>query len=303
MKKGAFDMAGFAEIARKAGLSDEERAAFEAYTANRYTGAVPPETDGTDFLASWRPIVFFAGQFGAAEAFNRMLCAKRPVSFRYPDAVSIEIYDSFAGKIPVISVPDASDYEDVVIHLVYKGVRPENISVTGASFVSGRTTRFMVLSGKPYSNVPAEELGLEKEAWEEKSLRLRRAHECCHFYTRQRYGLALNLLHDELMADFTGLTDAFGFYRAEWFLRFMGVIPGSGNRLTFYTKDLSEKVRGAVGMTAAACAARLEAWSGTEAFRKMSVTERIDAMCAAGLEGILGWPEDGMVSKELLQHE
>ena len=296
-------MAGFEEIIRKAGLSAEEREAFEAYTANRFTGAAAPEADGTDFLAPWRSIVIFAGQVGGAEAFNRKVCAKRPVAFRRPETVSIEIYDSFAGEIPVISVPDAADYEDTVTNLVYKGVRPENLSVTGASFLSAKTTRFMILSGKPYSNVPAEELGLEEEQWGEQSLRLRRAHECCHFYTRQRYGLALNLLHDELMADFTGLMDAFGFYRAEWFLRFMGVIPGAGNRLTFYTKDLTERVRAAVGMTAAACAASLEAWSGTEVFRKMSVPERIDVMCAAGLEGILDGLEGGKLSKELLQHE
>ena len=97
----------------------------------------------------------------------------------------------------------------------------------------------MVLSSKPYSNVPAEELGLETGEWLEKSLYIRREHECTHYYTKLRYDQANNMLHDELMADFIGLYESFGFFRAEWFLRFMGIIDGSGNRMVYYTKAIS----------------------------------------------------------------
>ena len=40
--------------------------------------------------------------------------------------------------------------------------------------------------------------------------------------------------------------EAFGFYRAEWFLRFMGIISGSGNRFVVYTNSLPENVCRAV---------------------------------------------------------
>lgn len=36
-----------------------------------------------------------------------------------------------------------------------------------------------------------------------------------------------------------GLYDAFGFYKADWFLRFRGVIEGNGKRLDIYTEGLS----------------------------------------------------------------
>ena len=55
--------------------------------------------------------------------------------------------------------------------------------------------------------------------WCEKSLLLRQAHECTHYLTKQTYGISNNILHDEIMADFIGMYEAFGFYKAEWFQR------------------------------------------------------------------------------------
>ena len=132
----------------------------------------------------------------------------------------------------------------------------------------------------------AEELELDKSIWAEKSVLIRRSHECTHFFTKQRYGVANNILHDELMADFIGLYDAFGFYKAEWFLKFMGIIEGNGNRLIVYTKDLAPKVKEAVTVLISQAAYYLEKWSESEQFSKMTNSERIRWMCQTGIEGM-----------------
>ena len=267
-------------------MNEAERSEFSSYIANRFEGCEEDPSQDTSFLIPWEGIVFYAGIAGAAEAINSKVIPKRPVIFRSPDLVSISIEDSFAGQIPVISVKDPLDFEDLVTNTVYKGIRPDNLEKTGASFVFGKTTRFIIVSAKPYSNVPASDLGLEDAEWAEKSLKLRFGHECTHYYTKQTFGISNNILHDEIMADFTGLYEAFGFYRAEWFLRFMGLVGESGGRLIFYTKDLSEKVRNSVSSLLTKAAYGLEEWSRTEEFCSLSVAGRINRMCRLGLEGM-----------------
>ena len=276
------------EISEKYGLNDKERTIFEEYTKNRFSGVEETDPPDIDYLGVWYRIKDYAGVFGVDKAINDKVSAKRPVEFHSPEKLSLEIYDSFAGKIPIITVRDPEDFEQLVTNIAYKGIRPDNISSTGASFISGKTTRFIILSAKAYSNVPASELGIsDASLWQEKSIRLRRGHECTHFYTKQIYGITNNILHDEIMADFIGMVEAFGFYKAEWFLRFMGIIEGGGSRLIFYTKELPEKVRSAVSGLAKIIAGRLEIWSNTDNFKRLGVHERIKIMCRSGLEGML----------------
>jgi hypothetical protein len=101
--------------------------------------------------------------------------------------------------------------------------------------------RFILLSDGPYSAVPAAGLGLPEEEWRELSLVLRRDHECAHYLTRRIFGSMRNNLHDELIADYAGITAAAGRYRADWFLRFLGLedFPAyrPGGRLDLYRGD------------------------------------------------------------------
>ena len=271
-------------ITEKSGLDETESTELKEYIANHFSGAKVPEGGDVDFLRGWRGLASLAEDIGAAEVINQKLCPKLPVSFNAPEGVRLEIFASFAGGIPIIYADDPRDFESLVTNIVYKGTRPANIEKTGASFVSGRTARFIILSAKPYSNVPAEELGLSTEAWAEKSMLIRRSHECTHFYTKQTYGISNNILHDELMADFIGIYETFGFYKAEWFLRFMGIIEGSGSRFLVYTNGLPEKVRKAVSELAVQSAENLEKWSNTDSFKAMSTAERIKRMCISGLD-------------------
>lgn len=276
------------DIISKYALNEAEQVEFSAYIANRFEGCPEITDPDTDFLRMWERIIDYAVMFGAASAINTKVCPSRPVEFNSPDSIEIQMFVSFAGEIPIIYVRDTADFEQLVTNVGYKGERPEGLEKTGAMFLSGKTTRFIILSAKPYSNVPAAELGLDDGIdWTEKSLILRREHECTHYFTKQTYGVMNNILHDEIMADFIGMYEAFGFYKAEWFLRFMGIIEGSGGRLTFYTKDLSPKVRDAVSELLTVAAYRLEEWSGTSRFRAITTAERVKIMCRKGLAGMV----------------
>ena len=270
------------EIAEKYCLDENDTACFNEYLENKFIRNTKfPDTD-ISFIDRWTDICSYAAVNGVGEALNKYVIPKRPVSFADTDGLRLEIYNSFAGRIPVIYIKNIKDFESFITNAVYKGVPPENLPQTGASFISGKTTRFVVLSAKPYSNVPASEIGISSKEWAERSMIIRREHECTHYYTKQVYGTARNNLHDELIADFFGVYEAFGEYRAELFLRFMG-IGGSGGRLSFYTEGMSERLFAAVSEAAVQASAYLEKYSKTADFLGKSREERINALCETGL--------------------
>ncbi|MFZ5643685.1 MAG: DUF7005 family protein [Bacillota bacterium] len=82
---------------------------------------------------------------------------------------------------------------------------------------------FIILSDGAYSGVPARELGIAEEEWRDNSLAIRREHECAHYFTRRLFSSMRNNMMDELMADYMGIVAAAGHYKAQWFLRFVGL--------------------------------------------------------------------------------
>ena len=80
---------------------------------------------------------------------------------------------------------------------------------------------FLILSGGPYSAVPAQLLGLTGQEWERLSVAIRLEHECAHYVTRRFFGVLSRRLDEELLADFAGLAAAVGRYPADWALRFL----------------------------------------------------------------------------------
>jgi len=83
---------------------------------------------------------------------------------------------------------------------------------------------FIVLSRGNYSAISASEIGIDKEEWLRLSLIIRLEHECCHYFTRRVFGTMRNNMLDELIADYQGIVAANnGRYRADWFLRFIGL--------------------------------------------------------------------------------
>lgn len=198
-----------------------------------------------------------------------------------PSRVELTLYPSLAGHVPVITTRWRTDFVALVRALARRNepvLVPES---QGASMVSGLVSwerlhrlrraweatpparresatwreefqrirprkelyldRFMILSDGPYSAVAAEELGLDDATWRERSLVIRREHECTHYFTRRAFGSMRNHLHDELLADYAGLVAAFGRFRSDYFLHFLGLeaFPSyrPGARLELYRGD------------------------------------------------------------------
>jgi len=83
--------------------------------------------------------------------------------------------------------------------------------------------RFIILSDGFYSNVKPEKLGLTAAEWRRLSLTIRLEHECTHYFTRRVFNSMRNNLLDEFIADYRGIVAATGAYKADWFLRFLGL--------------------------------------------------------------------------------
>lgn len=177
-----------------------------------------------------------------------------------PEGVRFTLHESIAGKVPVLTVADDEDFVKIVQCLLYKNNPTPVPHSMGALLLNGinnwdrikalktkwqqnnpseswnqefsknilpnpglHKDKLIILSTKPYSAVSADFLGLTEADWMSQSLTLRLEHECTHLYTLSRYGCASNNLHDELVADYIGISNTIGFYSKEWMLAFMGL--------------------------------------------------------------------------------
>lgn len=195
-------------------------------------------------------------------------------------ALRIEVYPSAAGRIPLLITNCRQDFISLVRALTRKN-EPESIPDSmGACMVAGYNNwdrvrayreewevenpgsswaaefgrrsprkgwyqdRFILLSDGPYSAVSSEDLGLSEEMWRAYSLIIRREHECAHYYTRRILGSMRNNLLDEIIADYMGILEVEGRFKADWFLRFMGLDGHpeyrAGGRFENYVDGLSE---------------------------------------------------------------
>lgn len=221
-----------------------------------------------------------------------------------PERVELDLYPSPAGRIPVVVARGRQEFVALVRALAHHNEPVPVPDAQGAAIVSGynnwsrlgalrrrwealdpaaRETaswneelarlkphrelyqdRFILLSDGPYSGVPAAELGLDEAEWRRLSLLIRRDHECAHYLTRRLFGAMRNNLLDELIADYTGMVAAIGRFRADWFLRFLGlggpagVLPGA--RLDLYRgkPPISDGAFRALAAMVSAAAATLE---------------------------------------------
>jgi len=252
------------------------------YTANAFS---PRESarDEDGFLLKWKPVFESARLSGAAKAVNLHLAKPElQIEFESPESLTIELFPSLGGAIPIITAGSTADFERMVLNIIRKGRNDPDIGETGASFAFGKTNRFIILSKKPYRNVIASRMGLSDAGWREKSLIIRKTHECTHYYTKRFFSSSRNNLHDELIADFAGLYAAFREYRAEWFMKFLELSEDSGGakkRMKIYTKDLSPSAVNVIEKIAVLAAKNVEAWTKTDAFAQMNDAGRIQYLC------------------------
>jgi hypothetical protein len=217
-------------------------------------------------LQSQFPQLRFPIREGISNTENYRAATRRGVpveadgfSLEQPDALQLNIYQTPAGKIPLLYSGNRQDFISLVRALTKKNEPVPIPDSMGAQIVSGYNNwgrireyrsqwekvnpgssweeefrrliprrelyqdTFVILSDNEYSGIPASDLGLEPSEWRRLSLIIRREHECAHYLTRRLFGSMRNNMLDELIADYAGIVKAFGRYRADIFLRFIGL--------------------------------------------------------------------------------
>ena len=202
-----------------------------------------------------------------------------------PELIKLAIYkNDMIGKVPVIIVPNNNDFNTIISALSNKNEPQELPKSMGALFMNGINNwdrihrlkrnwlkqnpigswnlhfkeqilpkphlfkdKLMVLSTKAYSGIKNEDIGVSKSTWKSSSLIIRREHECAHLFTLKQYGCMTNNMHDEIIADYAGITKVLGQFNKDWFLHFIGLenypIYRKGGRLENYQgqKNLSKE--------------------------------------------------------------
>lgn len=205
------------------------------------------------------------------------------LQLQYPEKLQLKIHHSLAGSIPVLLPKSRADFVSLVQALTKKNEPEPIPDSMGACIVAnynnwGKINQyrhqwssnsggnysetdwqaefrrlipqkqlyrdcFIILSDGFYSGVTPREMNLSEAEWRRLSLTIRLEHECTHYFTYRVLGSMRNNLLDELIADYQGIVAAVGEYRADWFLRFMGLesFPNyrTGGRLQNYQKERS----------------------------------------------------------------
>jgi len=179
-----------------------------------------------------------------------------------PEGIRVYLHPTPAGRLPVIECEADSDFIRLQQSLVCRCEPRPVPDSRGATIIKNYNNwarvgmhrgeageipndpalyrdYIVLLSHRYYSGVAPEAFGLESGDWRRKSLVLRRAHETAHYMTQRFYHSAKNEIHDEIIADFMGLTAAFGDYDPVKFITFLGLENHpeyrKGGRLEIYT--------------------------------------------------------------------
>ena len=182
---------------------------------------------------------------------------------RQPELLQLIMHESLAGAIPVLIAGNREDFVALVRALTKRNEPKPIPDSMGACIVAGFNNwdrvrqyrqewkaahpghcsdadwaaefrqfilrrelyqdKFIILSSGSYSDVPACDVGLSEPEWQRLSLKIRMEHECTHYFTRRLFASMRNNLLDEAIADYRGIVAAAGHYRADWFLRFLGL--------------------------------------------------------------------------------
>jgi len=252
-------------------LKETHKELFREDSSAMYWEQFLEKSSGETFeiIRKFYPQLYFQIEYGIdkSQDYINLVLKGKPLTdlkitlnLNAPKEISVKIYNSVYGKIPVIIIPDEEDFRTVIQSLLHKN-NPVPVSLAmGAVLIKGINNwsrihdlknnwlknnpfgdwnsefslniipnhtlykdRIIILSTKPYSNVSADKLGISEKDWNLFSLSIRLEHECTHLYTLKKYGCASNNLHDELIADYIGITKTYGSYNKVWMLQFMGL--------------------------------------------------------------------------------
>ena len=248
------------------------------------TPSVLPLADEA-FASVWKESEGVAAREFLAEIVGRDIAS---FPLRQEETLRIFFAKTLGGRLPVIVPGNRDDFlrveallngrEDladfpVTVNAFTMQARAKNI----------RNHRVILLGQAPYSNVPANLLGLDEEEWIERSCRLRFAHECAHYETLRLFGGMQNHALDEIVADARGQLAAFGNFSAARQRLFFGLEQGTGRctgRLSFYCRNVlpweRTEVYRAVDATLGILEGRIERFL-TEKKRKTETKESLSS--------------------------
>ena len=267
-----------------------------------------------------------------------------------PEQLQLILHQSLAGVIPVLLTRNREDFVSLVQALTMRNEPLPVPASMGACMVTGFNNwdrvrqyrqqwevrnfgncsesswleefgrlipqkqlyqdRLIILSDGFYSNVSANDIGLLEPEWWCISMTIRLEHECTHYFTHRLFGSMRNNLLDELIADYRGIVAAIGHYRADWFLRFLGLesFPDyrEGGRLQNYRGQppLSEgafKILQALVKSAAENLERFDAEHGGELRTLNSQPIMLIALTYLTLEELAGSQAHSYIQKVLDQ--
>jgi len=180
-----------------------------------------------------------------------------------PEELSLELYQTLAGRVPILVTGHRRDFETLVQAFTARNEPWPVPPAMGACLVNGLNNwdrirayrrrweagdpagcseeawkeefrrlvprkelyqdRLIILSRGRYSRVAGADVGEPEEEWLERSQSIRREHECTHYLTLRLFGALRHDLLEELVADFVGIVRTCGAYRPELALRFLGL--------------------------------------------------------------------------------
>ncbi len=165
------------------------------------------------------------------------------------EALSISFAETLGGRLPIITTQNHRDllYMDALLNGREK-IREIPPTVNAFTMQTKAKDifchRIILMNIAPYSNVPADKIGLGKDEWLILSQKIRLAHEITHYETLRLFGGMKNHPLDEIVADAFGQIAAFGNYNADRQRLFFGLEKGKDTckgRLSFYTANIPEE--------------------------------------------------------------
>lgn len=182
------------------------------------------------------------------------------INLKEPQKLQLKLHQGTVGHIPVLIVPNRSDFIAIIQALCYKNEPVEISDSMGAAMIKGINNwtkiqtlkddfitnnsaqnwnyhfknsvipdkdlyqdKIIVLSAIPYSGVSSCSIGIDENEWKNVSLKIRLEHEYAHYFTLRKFGVMANNIHDEFIADYAGICAGYGRFNLEWFLKFMGL--------------------------------------------------------------------------------
>jgi hypothetical protein len=259
-----------------------------------------------------------------------------------PEKLQLIIHQSLAGAIPVLIAGNREDFVLLVQALTMRNEPKPVPTSMGACMVAGFNNwdrisqyrqqweanhpdnrsevkwsdefkrlipkkelyqdRFVILSQGPYSNVSAQDIELSEVEWLRLSLTIRLEHECTHYFTRRLFNSMRNNLIDEFIADYRGIVSATGRYRADWFLRFMGLesFPDyrEGGRLQNYRGSISEGSFRIIQSLVVSAASNLESFERQQT-NSINPAVMLNTLCCLTLEELASDEADVYLSHAL----